>query len=735
MSTPFDSLQFGFGKKVPVVLQVEAAECGIACLAMVLGFYGHQIDLATLRRRYSVSIKGVTLRSLVQAADTLGFTSRAVRLDLQDLSKLRTPCILHWGMNHFVVLVSVKGDLITINDPAVGHRTVPLEEVSREFTGVALEVTPNESFERKDERETIRLRDLFRHVAGLRGALMGLFFLSLGLEVIALISPMISQVVIDEVIVTADHDLLMTITFGLALLLLVQMFIGSVRTWAVTLFSTRVGLEWNTSLFDHLTRLPLDYFSKRHVGDVLSRFGSLGSIQQALTTDMVQTVMDGLMGIGMGIMLFVYGGWLGLVACVALLLDILLRLLTYRTYREASEEQIVVNARQQSHFIETLRGMASVKLLGLRERRRTTWLNIIVDSINIKLRLQRFDLIYGRLGDFIFGADRLIMMVLGAKQVMDGSMSVGMLVAFLSYKDQFASRVGSLVSTGFKLRMLNIQSDRLADIVMTEPEPVSTTISAAHHGSAALACRELSVRYAEQEPWIFRNIDLDIPAGRSVAIVGPSGCGKTTLLKAMMGLQVVDEGRIFIDGVDVSVLSLDGYRERIAGVLQDDGLFSGSIADNISGFAEHPDQDLIAQCAAKAAILEDIKRMPMGLETLVGDMGGALSGGQKQRVILARALYKQPQILFLDEATSHLDEYTESIVATSLRDMNITRVMVAHRPATIAHADYIYSFEPGGVLVLRKGPQSAASSAPAVSSTAGYASAAQFGSSWNISAS
>ena len=705
MSDPFDSLQFGFGKKVPVVLQVEAAECGLACMAMIMGFYGHKIDLATLRRRYSVSIQGVTLRSLVQIADNMGFSTRAVRLELDDLANLKKPCILHWGMNHFVVLTEVKGKKITINDPAVGRRTIAMSEVSREFTGVALEVTPNESFEQKDERETIRLRDLFRHVADLRGALMGLFFLSLGLEVIALVSPMVSQVMIDEVIVTADHDLLKTITFGLALLLLLQMFIGSVRTWAVTLFSTRVGLEWNTSLFDHLTRLPLDYFSKRHVGDVLSRFGSLGTIQQTMTTDMVQTVMDGIMGVGMGIMLFVYGGWLGLVACIALGLDILLRLVTYSTYREASEEQIVVGARQQSHFIETLRGMASVKLLGLRERRRSTWLNIVIDSINIKLRLQRFDLIYGRLGDFIFGADRLIMMVLGAYKVMDGSMSVGMLVAFLSYKDQFAGRVGSLVTTGFKLRMLNIQTDRLADIVMTEPEPIAESVPLSSQGAASLACRGVSVRYAAQEPWIFRAVDLDIPAGASVAIVGPSGCGKTTLLKSMMGLHPLDEGNIYIDGNDIAILSLEAYREHIAGVLQDDGLFSGSIADNICGFSEQPDIELIHECAVKAAIFDDIKRMPMGFETLVGDMGGALSGGQKQRVILARALYKQPQILFLDEATSHLDEHTESIVATSLREMNITRVMVAHRPATIAHADYIYSFEPGGHLLLRKAPQ------------------------------
>lgn len=705
MKDPFSKLQFGFGKRVPVILQVEASECGLACIAMVMGYYGHQIDLATMRRRYSVSLQGVTLRGLSQIADQLGFTTRAVRLDLEELHNLRKPCILHWGMNHFVVLVNVKGDKVIINDPNMGRRILSMGEVSREFTGVALEIIPNEGFERKDERETIRLRDLFRHVVGLRGALMGLFFLSLGLEVIALMSPMVSQVVIDEVIVTADHDLLKTVTFGLVLLLLLQMFIGSVRTWAVMLFGTRVGLEWSTSLFDHLTRLPLDYFAKRHVGDILSRFGSLGSIQQTMTTDMVQTVMDGIMGVGMGIMLFVYGGWLGLVACVALLLDILLRLVTYSTYREASEEQIVVSAKQQSHFIETLRGMASVKLLGLRERRRSTWLNIVIDSINIKLRLQRFDLIYGRLGDFIFGADRLIMMVLGATQVMDGAMSVGMLVAFLSYKDQFAGRVGSLVNTGFKLRMLNIQSDRLADIVMTEPEPISPSITYDNNGKpAALICRGISVRYAAQEPWIFRNLNLEVPAGSCVAIVGPSGCGKTTLLKSMMGLHPLDDGNIYMDDVDISLMSLEAYRERIAGVLQDDSLFSGSIADNISGFSDCSNQELIQQCAARAAILDDIRRMPMGFETLVGDMGGALSGGQKQRVILARALYKQPQILFLDEATSHLDEHTEALVAKSLRDMNVTRVIVAHRPATIAHADYIYSFENDGALVLRKAP-------------------------------
>ncbi len=710
MGVTLKSLEFGWRSRTPVMLQVEAAECGLACLAMIMGHYGNQIDLATLRRRYSISVKGVTLRDLIATADTVGLSTRAVRLELEDLPNLRMPCILHWSMNHFVVLTQVKGNKVTIHDPAVGRRTLSMGEVSREFTGIALEASPNDSFRREDDRETLRLRDLFRHVAGLRPALMVLGALSLGLEVIALIMPMVSQVVIDEVVVTADHELLITIACGMALLLLLQMLIGCVRQWAVLLLSTRVGLQWNTSLFDHLSRLPLDYFSKRHVGDVLSRFNSLGTIQKTITTDMVQTVMDGLMAVGMAIMLFIYGGWLGMVAMVATGLDVLLRLITYRIYREASEEQIVIDARQQSHFIETLRSMASVKLLGLRERRRTTWLNLLVDSINIRLRLQRYDLIYGRMGDLIFGADRLIMMVLGAGAVMSGHMTVGMLVAFLSYKDQFATRIGNLISSGFQIRMLNVQTDRLSDIVMTDPEATSTTAavppprSGEKRASGTLSCFGLSARYGSQDPWIFRNISLEVPAGSSVAIVGPSGCGKTTFLKALMGLMETQEGSIRLDGADLESLTLEGYRNRIAGVLQDDGLFSGSIADNISGFSEQVDEAWLVECATRAAIIDDIKRMPMGFETLVGDMGSGLSGGQKQRVILARALYRKPEILFLDEATSHLDELTEHKVAEALRDMNVTRIMVAHRPATIAHADTIYIFQPGGVLTQYQPP-------------------------------
>ncbi|AWN40418.1 ABC transporter [Methylobacterium durans] len=695
-----DALQFGFGRRLPVILQAEAAECGMACLAMVLGHHGHAIDLGALRRRHALSLKGMTLRNLIDLAGTMGLAARALRVELTDLGRLKLPCILHWGLNHFVVLAEVRARGIVVHDPARGRRSLTLAEASREFTGVALEVSPNQGFVRASPPPGFRLADLFRNIGGVRGALGQILALSLGIELIAILMPIASQIVIDEVIVNADLDLLLVVAIGVVLLLLVQLALAVARTWAIMLAGSTLNYQWSGSLFDHLSRLPLDYFEKRHVGDVISRFGSLATIQKGLTTDLVQAVLDGIMSIGMLIMLAVYGGWLALVALISTALTTALRVAAFAAYREGTEEAIVAEARQQTHFIETVRGMASVKLLGLRERRRGAWMNQFVTALNARLRLQRLDLVFGRANELLFGADRLILLVLGARAVIEQSMTLGMLVAFLTYRDQFSQRVGNLIESGFKLRMLDVQTDRLSDVVLTEPEerpgaapPEVAAPAVAGSRAGAIAVRGLALRYGADEPWIFRGLGFDVPAGTSFAITGPSGCGKTTMMKIMMGLLSASEGSVAVDGRDIRTIGPAAYRRRIAGVMQNDGLFAGSIAENIACFDERPDQGWIEECAARAAILADIRRTPMGFETLVGDMGSTLSGGQKQRVILARALYRRPDILFLDEATSHLDEPTEAAIAAALRELDMTRVIVAHRPATIAHADQVLGFE------------------------------------------
>jgi ATP-binding cassette subfamily B protein RaxB len=696
-----NGLNFSWSRRLPVVLQTEVAECGVACLAMILSFHGQRVDLGTLRRRYAVSLKGTTLNDLTNIAGAVGLATRALRLELSELPNLRTPCILHWSLNHFVVLARVHGKSITIHDPARGKRRISLEEASREFTGVALEAVPTKTFTR-EKQPRLGYGYLLGSLGDLRGMATTVILLSVCLEIVALLMPIGGQVIVDEVITSSDYDLLLVVAAGVALLLLVQLAVEVARSWTLAVVQTTLSLHWSSSLFDQMMRLPLEFFAKRHVGDVISRFGSLAIVQKALTTDVILSLFDGVMSIGMLIMLFLYGGWLAGIALFSTCLNAVLRVLAYRVYRQGTEEAIIHDARQQTHFIETVRGIASVKLLGLTDRRRAGWVNHFVDSLNAKFRLLRLDLLFGRANDLLAGTDRLLLLVLGARMVMSGTMSLGMLVAFLAYRDQFATRVQNLIGTGFQLKMLSLQLTRLADIVMAEPEreigratDVSAISSISFLGEA-LHAEKLSFRYGDNESWVFRNLSLDILPGTCVAITGPSGCGKTTLLKILMGLIRPTEGVVSCSGININALGSAAYRERIAGVLQDDGLFAGSLADNICGFDNHPDPEWMTECADRAAILEDIRQMPMGFETLVGDMGSTLSGGQKQRVILARALYRRPAILFLDEATSHLDEATEAVVAEALRGLRITRVIVAHRPATIAHADSLIKLESFG---------------------------------------
>lgn len=701
MKGPFGGLRLGWGpQRVPLILQTESAECGLACLAMVASAQGLRTDLPTLRQRFSLSLKGATLADLVRMADALSLQARALRAELEELPQLQTPCILHWDLNHFVVLVSMRAGVAVIHDPARGQRRMKLAELSDHFTGVALEVQPAPGFVPQVQKQAITLRRLLGPVSGLKRSLLQVLLLALALESFVLLSPFLMQWVVDDVVVSADRDLLLTLVIGFGLLVLVQAATAAARSWAVLVLSASLNLQWLVNVFSHLLRLPVAWFEKRHTGDIWSRFASVQQIQKTLTTSFVEAVLDGLMVVLTLAMMWLYSPTLSVVALAAVGLYALLRWALFAPLREATEETLVFESRQTSHFLESLRGVQAIKLFNAQADRGSRFASLVVDAMNASLAARKLELTLATLHRLLFGLERVAVIGIGALLVLDGRFSVGMLFAFFAYKEQFAQRVSSLIDKAVDLKMLRLQGERLADIVLTPPETdAAMPATAASTGDVApwLELREVRFRYADGEPEVLRGVNLRIEPGESVAIVGPSGCGKTTLLKLMLGIHTPTGGEVSVGGVPLARLGLRGWRDLVGVVMQDEPLFSGSIADNIAFFEPAPDRAWMEQCARVAAIHDEVEAMPMGYHTLIGDMGTALSGGQKQRILLARALYKRPKILLLDEATSSLDVERERIVNQAVKQLALTRVIVAHRPETIASAGRVIALSDGRV--------------------------------------
>ncbi|WP_127997497.1 peptidase domain-containing ABC transporter [Piscinibacter defluvii] len=690
-------LRTGFGaQRLPMLLQTEAAECGLACLAMVASYHGLRSDLQTLRRRFTLSLRGATMVDMVRMADGLQLNARALRVELDQLDQLVLPCVLHWDLNHFVVLKEVRRGHVVLHDPARGVRRVPMAEVSRRFTGVALELTPRADFRPRIERQALSLRALLGHVSGLKRSLLQIFALALALEVFVLLSPFFMQWVVDGVVVSADRDLLLTLGLGFGLLVLLQVGTGALRSWAVLHLSSTLNLQWLGNVFAHMMRLPVEWFEKRQTGDVLSRFGAVQHIQQTLTTSFIEAVLDGLLVLVTLTMMAIYSPLLSAVAVGGVALYALLRWSFFRPLRDASEEAIVHEARQSTHFLESLRGVAAIKLFNRQEDRQARFMNLVVDAMNADIVKRKLELLFGVLHKLVFGLERVAVIWIGALLVLDQRFTVGMLFAFFAYKEQFALRFSALIDKAVELKMLRLQAERLADIVLSEPEQRDAP-QLRRELPARIELAGLRFAYSDGEPPVIDGLDLSIEPGESVAIVGPSGCGKTTLLKLMLGILAPQGGEVRVGGVPLRQLGLPAWRDMIGTVMQDDQLFAGSIADNISFFDAQPDLDRIEQCARLAAVHDEIEAMPMGYHTLIGDMAVSISGGQKQRILLARALYKRPRFLFLDEATSALDVDREREVNQAIRALDITRVVIAHRPETIAAASRVVVLGEGRV--------------------------------------
>jgi len=690
---------FWSGKRLPVMMQTASSECGLACVAMIANYHGHRFDIASLRRRFSISLKGATLKGVIALGASLQLQARPVKVALEGLHTLTLPCVLHWDMTHFVVLKEVGRNGLVIHDPAMGVVPMTMEQASRHFTGIALELTPRSDFQPQEERQHFTIRSLMGRVTGLRRGLGQILLLGLALQLLSLLAPFYLQWVVDEAIVAADRDLITVLGGGFLLLVLLQTAISAVRSWITTVLATSLNFQWLGNSFAHMLRLPLPYFEKRHMGDIVSRFESISVIQRSFTNQFVEGIIDGVLVLCTGAVMLIYSVQLSMVAIGALALYALLRWYLFSHLRGATAEQIIYAAQQQTHLFESTRGMQSVRLFNRTDERRIGWLNRLAEQFNADLRIARINVSSQAANTFLTHAERVIVVWLAAYAVIDNRLTVGMLFAFMSFKDQFSQRMSSLIDKLFELRMLGLHGERVADILLAAPEhEVDGSEVDMDMVSPSIEFRDIGFRYSDSEPHVLKNLNLLVPAGQCVALTGASGCGKTTLVKLLLGLLEPTEGEILIGGVPVKTLGFNNFRQLVGTVMQDDQLFAGTLADNIHFFEPQADLERVYECARRAAIFDEINAMPMRFNTLVGDIGTGLSGGQKQRVLLARALYKNPKIMVLDEATSHLDAHNEQLVNQAIRGTAHTRIIVAHRQETINTAERVVVLEAGQIV-------------------------------------
>jgi len=704
MTDALGLLNFSGKRHLPVIRQAEAAECGLACIAMIASYFGHKTNLNSLRMRHSVSLKGSTLNSIIAAAGRMGMSARALRVELASIGQLQIPCVLHWNMNHFVVLKSTAGGRYTIHDPALGERRYSQEEISTRFTGIALELQPNSEFEQREDRRTMRLADMLGKVTGLKRVLAQTLILSLIVQLFVLAAPFYMQLVVDEVLAKFDTDLLIVLALGFGILMLIKEAASALRAYVILYISNMLGYQMVSNLFRHLLRLPLHWYEKRHVGDILSRFSSTRPVRDLFTEGLVAAFIDGLMAVSTLILIFAYSTVLGIVVLGAAALYLVLRLSLYRPLQHRIEEQIAATAHEQSVFIESIRGIQSIKVFGHEAERQSFWQNKYADVINSGVKVGKLKIGFSAANGLLFGIENIVVIYLGATLVVNGSLTVGMLFAFVAYKREFIDKISMLVERLIEYRLLGLHLERVSDIGLAQPEPgmrrdESPVAMGDDQSEArgAIALDSVSFRYGEGEAKVLNDVSIEIKPGEMISIVGTSGGGKSTLLKVLLGLFVPEAGTVRYSGTPLARFGHAEYRRRIGTVMQNDTLLAGSIADNIAFFAADPDFAQVKRCAQSAMIHTDIVAMPMGYDSLVGDMGGTLSAGQRQRVLLARALYRDPEILILDEGTANLDTATEVQIVNMLVKLEITRICVAHRDAMILASDRVVLLR-GGTL-------------------------------------
>jgi ATP-binding cassette subfamily B protein len=675
-------------RRVPVLLQLNSVECGAACLAMILNYYGRKTRVAECREACGVGRDGVSAQTIAKAARSFGLRVRSFSLEPADFGQLQLPAIVHWEFDHFVVVERWSPKQVEIVDPAVGRRSLSAAEFDAGFTGVVLTLEPGIHFKPLGEKVQPTWRSYLvsiLHTPGAAGLMLQIVGVSLCLLLFGLALPLFTKVIVDRVLPFRIVSVMAILGTGLIIVVVAQAVGSYLRAALLLYLQGRLDMRMMLGFFEHLLSLPFRFFQQRSSGDPLMRLGSNTMIREVLTSQMLSATLDGGLVVGYLAILLARSPFFGVVVFgvgllqAALLLGTSRRLRDTRRLRDLTQRDLAAQSVSQSYLVEALSGMATLKASGTEDQALDHWSGLFANELNASLRRGHLSAILDTAMTTLRTLSPLLLLWVGTFQVLHGAMSLGTMLGLIALATAFLGPLSSLVSNAQRVQLVAAHLERIADVVEAEPEQGLELVQDAPRLSGRIELKNVSFRYDPNAPLVLRNISLTIEPGQKLALVGRTGSGKSTLAMLLLGLHISTEGEILYAGIPLQRLNYRGLRSQFGVVLQEPFLFSGSIRQNIA--FGNPDLGLaqVVEAARMAAIHEDIAAMPMGYETKIAEGGSGLSGGQRQRLSLARALAHDPAILLLDEATSHLDVMTESVVEQNLGRLACTRIVIAHR--------------------------------------------------------
>lgn len=693
--------------------QSDSNDCGPTCVKIVGSFYGKRLSSDKLKGKAVLSEKGASLKNLSRSAEVAGFETLSAKTDFDSLIKdAELPFIVHWQDNHYVVVTKITHKHVTISDPARGkrilsrkgflkgwHNADELPTTSQE--GIVLFLKPTEAFyEQADEPD--RKVTIWFYVKYLKPYKKLLFQLLIGLligSLFSLLMPILTRTLIDRGVNGKDLNMVYLVLAGQLMLFFGKTSIDLIRSWIILHFSTRVDISIISDFLGKLMRLPIAFFDKQHVGDVLQRMRDHTRVKMFMTGAPLNILFSVFNLIILSFVMLNYSLKVYLVFLVGSIAYIVWVILFLKRRKEIDHERFAESSKNQSKEIQLIQGMQEIKLNSAEVEKRREWQDVQVGLFKISIKSLILEQYQSAGSNFINELKNILITFISAREVIEGDMTLGMMMAITQIIGQMNMPIIQFVGFIRQAQDAKISLERLNEIHEREDEDENKSVLKIPE-KASLHFRNMSFKYHEDHPkWVLDGIDLTIEQGKTTAIVGASGSGKTTLLKLLLKFYKPQEGNYLIDDQDSEVISNDTWRRHCGVVMQDGFIFSDSIAKNIAVTGGKIDQDRLREAARLASIDEYIEEQPKGYKTKLGHDGTTLSNGQRQRILIARAIYKNPDYLFFDEATSSLDSNNESIITTNLQEFSKgkTAVVIAHRLSTIVNADKIVVLEKGKV--------------------------------------